>query len=410
MVRIEDTDRVRSTKEYEDDILNGMRCLGLTWDSFVRQSERVAHHRTKLQALLATDNAYLSREPAKDDPDRLVEVVRLRNPGKSIVFHDEVRGDISFDTTELGDFVIARSLDDPLYHFAVVVDDADAGVTHVIRGEDHISNTPRQILIQEALGYPRPVYVHIPLILAPDRSKMSKRKGATAVNQFIAEGYLPEALVNFIALLGWNPGNNRELFTLDELISSFSIGGLQKSGAVFDIDRLRWFNREHRKRLRAEDVRAGMLATLREYPDTVRMLSTSARACDDLIERFATSGELAQAFSLGEYDFYVHEPEPDPTGLVWKKDPAPERAGDRLRHVRTVLAGLPDDEFTYDATRAALEPFAEIEGKGNVLWPLRYALSGKERSPDPFLLLEVLGRSRSLSRIDRALGCLDGTH
>lgn len=410
MVRIEDTDRVRSTREFEDDILDGMRCLGLTWDSFIRQSERVEHHRTKLQALLAMDNAYLSREPAKDDPDRTVEVVRLRNPGKTIVFHDEVRGDISFDTTELGDFVIARSLDDPLYHFAVVVDDADAGVTHVIRGEDHISNTPRQILIQEALGYPRPVYVHIPLILAPDRTKMSKRKGATAVRQFIAEGYLPEALVNFIALLGWNPGNDRELFTLDELVSSFSIDGLQKSGAVFDVNRLKWFNREHRKRLRVEDVRTEMLSALHEYPDTVRMLSTSARACDDLIERFATTGELVRAFSDGEYEFYVREPEPRPTDLVWKKDPTPERTGARLRHVRTTLAELPDGEFTYDTTRTAIEPFAETEGKGNVLWPLRYALSGKERSPDPFLLLEVLGRSRSLSRIDRAVECFEDTH
>ncbi len=403
LVRVEDTDRARSTQEFEDDILEGMRQLGLTWDDFSRQSERSPVHRERLQTLIAAGKAYCSSEPAKDDPTRTVEVVRLRNPGKSVVFHDQVRGDIVFDTTELGDFVIARSLDDPLYHFAVVVDDADSGVTHVIRGEDHISNTPRQILIQEALGYARPVYVHIPLILAPDRSKMSKRKGATAVRQFIADGYFPQALVNFIALLGWNPGTDRELFTLDELITNFSIDGLQKSGAVFDVERLKWFNREHRKRIDIEDVRATVLSALSAYPDTVHMLSRSSRACDDLIERFATTGDLLRAFSEGEYDFYKQDPEPQRAFLPWKKDPTPERTGERLRNVRTLLASLEESAFSYERTSAAIGPFAETEGKGNVLWPLRYALSGKERSPDPFLLLEALGKTCALARIDRAI-------
>ncbi len=409
LVRIEDTDRARSTQEFELDILDGMKQLGLTWDGFVRQSERVMTHRTYLQSLVSADTAYISNEPAKDDPTRMVNVVRLRNPGKKVVFHDEVRGDITFDTTELGDFVIARSLDDPLYHFAVVVDDADAGVTHVIRGEDHISNTPRQILIQEALGFSRPVYAHLPLILAPDRSKMSKRKGATAVRQFVADGFLPEALVNFLALLGWNPGNDTEIFSLEELVSVFSFEGLQRSGAVFDIEKLKWLNREHRKRLSTTDLRTSLLQSLAEHPALVQTLAASERACDDLLERYATTGELRQAIAAGEYSFYVSDPEINPAQLVWKKDPTPERTAARLRHVCTLLTELPFDAFTYDRVRQLIEPYAEAEGKGNVLWPLRYALSGRERSPDPYLLLEVLGKLQSCARLERALTLLTDT-
>lgn len=150
-------------------------------------------------------------------------MVRLKNAGKKVKFEDMVRGEIEFDTTELGDFVIARSTEDPLYHLAVVVDDHEMNITHIIRGEDHISNTPRQILIQEALGITRPKYAHIPLILAPDRSKMSKRHNATSITEYRQKGYISSALINYMALLGWNPGTDKELFTLDELIKEFDL-------------------------------------------------------------------------------------------------------------------------------------------------------------------------------------------
>ena len=245
ILRIEDTDKERSTKEFEEEIVSGLQRIGITWDGFYRQSERGAIYRTYLEKMVARGSAYVSKEESKMRPGEFVEVVRLKNPNATISFSDEIRGEISFDTTELGDFVIARSLDDALYHFTVVVDDHEMGVTHVIRGEDHISNTPRQILIQEAIGARRPTYAHLPLILAPDRSKLSKRHGAVMMSEYESQGFLHEALINYLALLGWNPGTDQELFTLKELITFFDISGVQKSGAIFNIDKLRWFNKEY---------------------------------------------------------------------------------------------------------------------------------------------------------------------
>ena len=204
-VRIEDTDKERNKEEWVDAIWRDFEWCGIIPQARYRQSKHVDRHKELLRKLVASDKAYVSKEPKKDDPTQTVEVVRLRNPGVEITFTDLIRGDITFDTSELGDFVIARSIDDPLYHFAVVVDDGDAGVTHVLRAEDHISNTPRQILILEALGFPRPIYAHFPLILAPDRAKLSKRKHGASIDKYRAQGFLAPAILNYLALLGWNP-------------------------------------------------------------------------------------------------------------------------------------------------------------------------------------------------------------
>ncbi len=404
-VRSEDTDRARSTRAFEDDILAGLQALGLTWDEFVRQSERVPRHRACLEQLIAGGAAYVSREPAKEGSGE-VAVVRLRNPGRVVTFHDEVRGDIAFNTSELGDFVIARSLDDPLYHFAVVVDDADMGVTHVLRGEDHISNTPRQILIQEALDFPRPVYAHFPLILAPDRSKLSKRRGAVSVTEYLREGYLPEALVNFLALMGWNPGTEQQLFTLEELVAQFSLDGAQKSGAIFDLEKLRWLNREHRRRDGGTSDRARIATgdVFAAHPALRDLFLRCPEAQADACDRVATMGELEELVAAGEFAYYEARPVLDPTLLVWKKDPVPERVTARLARVAELLDAVPEP-YTYERVRAAVWPYAEEEGRGAVLWSLRYALSGRERSPDPFLLLVALGRTESLARIAAARTC-----
>ena len=189
--RSEDTDKERSTREFEDDIIEQLHWLDLSWDEFYRTTELVGTHTKELQKLIDEDSAYLSEEESKKEPGKMARVVRMRNPGKVVTFTDVIRGEITFDTTELKDFTIARAIDDPLYNFAVVVDDASNGITHVIRGEDHISNTPRQILIQEALGYPRPLYAHYPLHLGADKSKLSKRTGDVAVRSYREKGYLP---------------------------------------------------------------------------------------------------------------------------------------------------------------------------------------------------------------------------
>ncbi len=404
LLRIEDTDKVRSKKEYEEDILQTLRALHLNWDGeVVYQSARGARHTACLQQLIEEGKAYISREPAKDNVSREVEVVRLRNPGKSITFQDEIRGDITFDTTELGDFVIARSLEDPLFHFAVVVDDADAGVTLVLRGDDHISNTPRQILIQEALGFVRPQYAHIPLILAPDRSKMSKRKGAVATSEYLHDGVSPEALVNYLALLGWNSGTEQELFSLDELVQSFSLEGMQKSGAVFDSEKLKWYNKEYRARRDQRVVEKELLAYLGDFSEIQRVLTRSPKAMVDMLERYATYRECKEAIEQGEFDFYRINPIVSKEMLRWKKDQTPERTQERLQKTAELLSVIEEKNWSYDTVREAVWAYAEAEGRGSVLWPLRMALSGKEHSPDPFVLAEGLGKEKVMARLEHAV-------
>jgi glutamyl/glutaminyl-tRNA synthetase len=250
ILRIDDTDKIRSTKEFEQDILSGLKWIGLDYDEIYYQSQRAELYKKNLRKLLDENKVYVSKEEIKKEGD-LPEVIRFRNPNKKVKFTDLIKGEIEFDTTDLGDFVVAKDLTTPLYHFASIVDDADLQITHVIRGEDHISNTPRQILMWEALGAPVPEFAHLPLILAPDRSKLSKRKHAdiASLNKFIEHGYLPEAIINFVALLGWNPGTEQELFTLPELVTTFDIKKVQKSSAVFNLDKLNWFNREYFKKM-----------------------------------------------------------------------------------------------------------------------------------------------------------------
>lgn len=401
-MRIEDTDRARSLREHEEEIIAGLRWLGIEHDEFVRQSERVERHTELLKQLVASGTAYLSEEESKANPGTKVNVVRLKNPSRDVTFKDEVRGDITFHTGELGDFVIARAIDDPLYHFAVVVDDWDMQITHVIRGEDHISNTTRQILIQEALGAPRPVYAHLPLILDTDRSKLSKRSGATSLLAYQDEGFLPEGIVNYLALLGWSPGGNEEHFSLDELTRLFDLDGVQKSGAVWDREKLLSVNQRWMRTLTDEEYLArGAFAADEMTRKAVPLLKERARTfgeARDLLE-----GELSCLFAA---------PTLSPDTLV-AKEPT-DREGltkTALAAVLGLLEGL-SGEFTAEEVKALVMPIADAEeaagkgGRGGVLWPLRYALSGQERSPDPFTLVSLLGLHEARSRIETALGIL----
>lgn len=403
IIRSEDTDQARSTKEFEVEILEGLSWLGITSDAytgadFYRQSEHAPLYREYLERIIAADKAYISKEESKNEPGKEVEVVRLRNPGQAITFTDEIRGDITFDTTELGDMVIARSLDDALYHFTVVVDDHEMGVTHVIRGEDHISNTPRQILIQEAIGAARPIYAHLPLILAADRSKMSKRHGAVALGEYRSEGYLKEAIINYLALLGWNPGTEQELFSMDELIETFDLTKIQKGGAIFDIEKLKWFNREHLKRASDAVIEESLLKALglRELPPRVRTnMIKLAR------ERSTILSDIKADVEAGEYAFAFTAPDADLDMLRFKKDADVKAAVPRFMKVLEILKQTPDSEDP-DAIKAALWGYAEEVGRGEVLWPLRVALSGRERSPDPFTLIATIGIPEAIARIEVA--------
>ncbi len=403
ILRSEDTDKERSKKEYEEEILNGLASLGITWDEFYRQSERTEIYTGYLQKMIDKGKAYESEEESKNNPGEKVTVVRLKNPNKEITFTDEIRGEITFDTTELGDFVIARSIKDPLYHLTVVVDDHEMEVTHVIRGEDHISNTPRQILIQEAIGADRPVYAHLPLVLAPDKSKLSKRHGAVMLNEYFEQGFIKESLVNYLALLGWNPGTDQELFTMDELIQLFDLSGVQKGGAVFDIEKLKWFNKEHLQNYSNEeyiqyifDAVAPVIEKLPQY-DNGRFM----RLLPIIRERVHSSSEAKTYAEEGEYDFAFKESHLDLEIIKWKNDATVKDALPRLQKLAEIVSTLPDD-VTTDEIKDSIWHFAEETGKGEVLWPLRVALTGQKQSPDPFSVIYVIGPGEAYKRLRKA--------
>ena len=350
ILRIEDTDRARSKEEFVKGILGGLEWLALKWDNEpTRQSERTEVYKKYLDKLIKEDKAYISQETEGENK----EVIRFRNPNKTVSFSDLVRGEVKFDTTELGDFIIAKNIGEPLYHLAVVIDDFESKVSHVIRGEDHVSNTPRQILIQEAIGAPRPVYAHLPLILSSDRSKLSKRKHGESVSldYYWKKGYLPQAILNYLSLLGWNPGTDKEIFTLDELIKDFDVAKIQKGGAIFDEKKLDWVNKEH-----------------------IKLLPPKER----------------QKLVAKDFDA-LSAPKLVKEKICWKEISAEETVK-HLEKTKEILKAGGD-----------LMAYATEVGKGNVLWPLRYALSGQEVSPDPFTLVSILGKDESVKRIEKAI-------
>ncbi|NOY35600.1 MAG: glutamate--tRNA ligase [bacterium] len=395
VLRIEDTDKERSKKEYEDDILNGLKWLGIEWDELYRQSERGEIYKKYIQKLLSEGKAYVSEE--KEGKSK--SVIRFKNPNLKVKFNDEIRGEIEFDTTELGDFVIAKDEETPLYHLAVVVDDFEMGITHIIRGEDHISNTPRQMLIQDAIGSPRPVYAHIPLILGADRSKLSKRHGAASVNEYRENGYLPEALVNFMAFLGWNPGDEREIFSMDELIKEFSLKKIQKGGAVFNTDRLNWLNSQYIKNMDIDKLTELCLPYVSSrYPAAGSQREKLKKIIELKRERMNTLAEAGE-----EIGYFFEQPEYEKEKLLWKNEKDLNATKKHLEKISELLKNLDENNFMSQNIKNAVWDYAEEQGRGNVLWPFRVALTGLERSPDPFSVAEILGKEETMARLKRAI-------
>lgn len=403
ILRTEDTDTLRSKKEYEENIIEGLTWLGLTWDEFYRQSERTEIYKKYLKKIVDDGKAYISKEEVKKEGDR-EEVIRFKNSNTKIKFEDVVRGDIEFDTTELGDFVIAKSLNEPLYHFAVVVDDIEMGVTHVIRGEDHISNTPRQILICEALGATRPLYVHIPLILAPDRSRLSKRYGAVSLTQYREQGYLSEAMLNYLALLGWNPGGEQEIFpSLEALWQAFDLEKIQKSGAVFDIEKLNWINKEYIQKMSQEKKMEYLETAFSEYLPEIIKMGLLDKVSTIVLPRISYFSEIKELVESGELKSIVNLPEYEKEKLIWKKEDV-VKTKNNLNYIIETLETAPDKTLeTGDSIKGLLWNYAEENGRGNVLWPMRYALTGIEKSPDPFTIAWILGKNETLRRLKLAV-------
>ena len=449
VLRIEDTDVARSTVDFERDIIDNLHWLGITWDEGpqvaggedigpyapYRQSQRFDLYAREAQRLLDTGQAYhcwctpeeldavrrrqeASKEPPRyngrclnlTDADRAqferegrAPAIRLKVPPEVVRFDDLVRGEVEFDNALLGDFLIVRANGVPLYHFVVVVDDEAMEITHVIRGEDHLSNTPKHIALIRALGYREPRFGHIPLILNPDRSKMSKRKSQTSITAYREEGYLPEAFVNFIAFLGWSPGTEEEIFSLDELARRFELAKVHHGGAIFDRDRLDHLNGVYIRALTDEQL----ALRLRPWvPDAV--------ADEDLLQMVPLVKE--RLVRLGDVvDLLAFVWEPDEVvaawyapGLLHPKKGGLVEAVAALEGARDVLSEVLDADFSADLLEQRFREAADAAGMkaGDFFSPLRVAITGRTVSPPLFASLELLGRERSLARVDMALAKL----
>lgn len=403
VLRYEDTDTDRSEDKYADDIKESLDWLGIDYDGPFWQSERTDIYQNYLQQLL--DDGYAYRSDESDKEEGRDEVIRFDNPNKEVTFTDMIRGEITMDTTDLGDFVIAKSIDEPLYHLAVVVDDYEMNISHVIRGDEHIANTPRQLLLIDALSAPRPEYAHLPLIHGQDGKKLSKRHGATALTEFKEAGYLPDGILNYLALLGWHPSNDKEIFDRQELIDIFDLSRVQKGPATFSYDKLRWVNREHIKQLSEEELFDGVRSYLPEDVKTREQFSKPRlrKALSSIRERIETFGDVTQLAESGELSFFFSQPNYSADDLLWDDD-EPE---DTKRYLETVIdkvTSISDEQFTDESViKSAIWDYASEIGRGNVLWPMRFALSGQEQSPGPFVIASVIGKTETVERLTFAV-------
>jgi nondiscriminating glutamyl-tRNA synthetase len=455
VLRLEDTDVARSSLAYEKDILDVLHWLGLIWDEGptvagegargpfgpYRQMERLALYEEAADRLRAADMAYpcycipeeldaeRKRQEAAHLPPRYSgrcahlttaervafeaegrrPALRFRIADGVVAFDDMVRGRVEFDTSTLGgDLVIVRADGTPLYHFVVVVDDAAMEITHIIRGEDHISNTPKHILLFRALGYDEPRFAHLPLILNADRTKMSKRKSQTALSDYIAEGFVREALVNYLALLGWSTGTEEEILSLEELIARFDVGHVQKAGAVFDRERLEWLNGQWIRRLPPDEL----VERLRPFLETEAAAGRIDRVpTDDEIralvplvqERLPVLGAIGELVGF----LFVEEVRPDPGTLVPKRWEVATTL-DALRAARDTIAYNGELAFDHGGLEIALRGLAEERGwkAGDLFMAIRVAVTGRTATPPLFETLVALGHARTLERLDRALAAL----
>lgn len=401
ILRIEDTDAERSKKEFEDDIKNGLEWLGLRWDEFYKQSERKDVYKKYIEKLLEENKIYISKEETGERQS----VIRFRNPNREVSFADEIRGDIKFDTTELGDFIIAKDKETPLYHLAVVIDDFEMGITHIIRGEDGISNTPRQILIQEAIDAPRPIYGHIPLILGPDRAKMSKRHGATSLSEYRNMGYIPKAIINFMAFMGWNPGTNKEVYSIEELIKDFSLKKVQKSGAIFNFEKLDWLNKEYLKKINLKELENWIKKIIPEkYLDMIMWEKIFNLLVED--KRIIKLFDIKDLWDRGELNYFFEQPDYKKEKLLWRDEKSLDNIKNYLEKILSLLNEIDEDNFMSENIKEKIWDYANEKGKGNVLWPFRFSLTGLDKTPDPFVVSGLLGKKETIKRLQYALNKL----
>jgi glutamyl-tRNA synthetase len=445
VLRIEDTDTERSSAEMVTGILDGMRWLGLDWDEGPGiggphapyfQSQRYDRHRAAASSLIAQGRAYYcycsadrlraERERAEAEgeawqydrrcldlsAERIAELeaastpraIRFKVPAGTTAFEDVVHGPIAFDGAHIEDFVIVRSDGHPIYHLSVVVDDIDMAITHIVRGDDHISNTPKHVLLFQALGAPLPVFAHVPLILGADKKRLSKRHGATSVMEYERQGYLPDALVNFLALLGWSPGDDREILSRAELIASFTLEGITGSNAVFDVGKLDWMNGQYIARLSVEQLASAVVPLLVSeglWPagtaptawllQLIALLRPRAKRLVDFAEQARPF--LAETVEYEDEAVRKHLGVPGLTQHV-------NALAQALREV------MPFDEQHVEAAVRRTAEQQDIKA-APLIHATRVAVTGRTASPGIFEVLVLLGRDRTLARLDRLAAFLE---
>jgi glutamyl-tRNA synthetase len=441
VLRIEDTDVERSSWEMVAGILDGMRWLGLDWDEGPEvggphgpyfQSERLDRYRAAAEKLVASGHGYYcycnpdeikaKREAAEQagqtwSYDRtcaglaaddvasreaagLPRAIRFRMPAGSTAYDDVVHGRIEFDNAVIEDFVVLRSDRYPTYHLSVVVDDIDMGITDVVRGDDHISNTPKQVLLYQAFGAPVPRFAHVPLILGPDKRRLSKRHGATSVMEYERQGFLPEAMFNFLSLLGWSPGNDQELFSRQELVDAFTLDGISSSNAVFNPEKLEWFNSQHIARLPGDEITSRIEPVLRElgmwnddlrgerrewFHQVIEVLKPRAKKLRDLAEHGRYFFLDPDAYEEAAVKKHLATPGLKPALASW---------GEALARV---------EPFTAAAVEESLRANAAAQGikAATLIHATRIALTGQGVSPSLFDVTALVGRERAVARLAR---------
>ncbi len=460
VLRIEDTDRERFVVDGTENILRSLYGAGLIPDEGVMfdkdeniiqrgdcggsyiQSERLDVYKAHAKELVEKGHAY----PCFCTPERLAElrqfqelnklptgydghcreinaaeaqkrvsngekhVIRMKMPKEGeIVFNDQIRGEVRFKNELIDDQIIVKSDGFPTYHLAVVVDDHYMMITHIIRGEEWLSSVPKHLQLYEYFGWEVPVMAHLPLLLNADKSKLSKRQGDVAVEDYIKKGYLSEAIINFIAFLGWNPGSERELFSLQELVKEFSLDKVGKSGAVFNLQKLDWFNKEYLKKMALPDLVQKARKFLMADPDISSLIGSKKYKDNDLANIIALERERITTLSElpGAIKFVFSLPEYKPELLVWKKS-SKEELKNILPELKSILNTISVQLWNRDVLEQTVGDWLKEKGytTGSVLWPMRVALSGQENSPGPFEIAEVLGKDETIIRIETAVATI----
>jgi glutamyl-tRNA synthetase len=452
LLRIEDTDQVRKVEGAEENLIKILQLFGLNFDEeVVVQSNRIPLYQAATQTLISSNHAYYcfcsserldalrkSQSEAKQMPrydghcrnlsaeivdDKLKagekSVIRFKLPeNKTVESHDEIYGDIKVKTEDLDDFVLLKSDGFPTYHLANVIDDHDMQISHVFRGEEWLPSLPKHILLYQAFGWPTPTFVHLPLLLNPDRSKLSKRQGDVAVEDFVKKGYLKEAILNYVALLGWNPKDDREFFTLDELVANFSLENINKTGAIFDIQKLNWFNAHYIKNI-FHNTEIGQNLIPEAFRDHL-FIDEKYRNILNLTKSFLPnnleekqkhliirmfSSRLDNLSQLTELASFIWQlPDYDKAMLIFKKSDL-EKTKLGLNIAMEFLNTLADNDWQEEKLKEELNNLIAKNNltAGDVFWPIRVALSGREQSPSPTEILEALGKEESLNRLKLAV-------